>query len=70
MLTQTLAYQDTVSIVGYYQYMVTAQDLNGKGPASAGLIVDVTQLIPLRLLEDSVSFRVLEDGVTFRELEQ
>jgi hypothetical protein len=70
LIQQTLAFTDNVSQVGFYQYSLTAQNSRGNGPASNFLTLDVTQLIPLRILEDGVTFRVLEDGSSLRELEQ
>ena len=66
--SQTLAYTDTVTSAGFYQYTLTALDSSGRGTSSS-LIVQVTQLVPLRIIEDNVTLRVLEDGVTFRSLE-
>lgn len=66
--SQTLSYVDSVGAVGYYQYSLSAQDINGDGPVTF-YVVPVSQLVPLRILEDDVTFRVLEDGVTFRSLE-
>lgn len=66
--SQTLAYADTASEVGYYQYNLTAQDINGNGPSTL-FTLQVSQITPLRILEDDVSYRLLEDNVTFRSVE-
>jgi hypothetical protein len=69
ILSQVLAFDDTVGEPGFYQYILSAQTTRGGGPSSNILTVNAESTVGLRLLEDAVTFRVLEDGVTFRALE-